>query len=82
MLGTGSGLERVIDFQICSKSDVFVPAVAGVFYESVAGKRIAAGLTKILVPRQVDDATYAATSDEFVSSYVSKKNHVAYSCHC
>ncbi|XP_074556907.1 protein MANNAN SYNTHESIS-RELATED 1-like [Curcuma longa] len=82
VLGTGSGLERVIDFQICSKSDVFVPAVAGVFYESVAGKRIAAGLTKILVPRQVDDATYAATSDEFVSSYVSKKNHVAYSCHC
>ncbi|KAG6519234.1 protein MANNAN SYNTHESIS-RELATED 1-like [Zingiber officinale] len=82
VLGTGSELERVIDFQICSKSDVFVPAVAGVFYESVAGKRIASGLTKILVPGQVDDDAYAATADEFVSSYVSKKKHVAYSCHC
>ncbi|XP_042471865.1 protein MANNAN SYNTHESIS-RELATED 1-like [Zingiber officinale] len=82
VLGTGSELERVIDFQICSKSDVFVPAVAGVFYESVAGKRIASGLTKILVPGQVDDDASAATADEFVSSYVSKKKHVAYSCHC
>lgn len=77
----GAELQRALDFQICSKSDVFVPAIAGLFYGNVAGKRIASGRTQILVPSQVPSSSPIASSN-FISTYVSKKNHLAYSCFC
>ncbi|CAL9102803.1 unnamed protein product [Musa textilis] len=77
----GAEIQRALDFQICSKSDVFVPAIAGLFYGNVAGKRIASGRTQILVPSQVPTFSPIASSD-FISTYVSKKNHLAYSCFC
>lgn len=76
----GAELQRALDFQICSKSDVFVPAISGLFYGNVAGKRITLGRTQILVPSQVPSSS--STSSNFFSPYVSKKNHVAYSCFC
>ncbi|KAI8529767.1 hypothetical protein RHMOL_Rhmol12G0250900 [Rhododendron molle] len=74
-----SEFEKAIDFYICSESDVFVPAISGLFYANVAGKRIASGRTQILVPANVPGSTSAA---DFISPYVSKKNHLAYSCFC
>ncbi|XP_073099013.1 protein MANNAN SYNTHESIS-RELATED 1-like [Elaeis guineensis] len=76
-----SELERALDFHICSRSDVFVPAISGLFYGNVAGKRIASGRTQILVPSQVPPGSSAPASD-FISTYVTKKNHLAYSCYC
>ncbi|KAJ8480590.1 hypothetical protein OPV22_024317 [Ensete ventricosum] len=78
----GVELQRALDFQICSKSDVFVPAIAGLFYGNVAGKRIASGRTQILVPSQVPSSSSPIASSNFISTYVSKKNHIAYSCFC
>ncbi|KAG6522512.1 hypothetical protein ZIOFF_019652 [Zingiber officinale] len=80
-LQSGSAeLQRGLDFQICSKSDVFVPAISGLFYGNVAGKRIASGHTQILVPSKVLSSSLVAS--DFISTYVSKKNHIAYSCFC
>ncbi|RRT83040.1 hypothetical protein BHE74_00005533 [Ensete ventricosum] len=76
----GAELQRALDFQICSKSDVFVPAISGLFYGNVAGKRITSGRTQILVPSQVPSSS--PTASNFISPYVSKKNHVVYSCFC
>ncbi|XP_008799452.1 protein MANNAN SYNTHESIS-RELATED 2 [Phoenix dactylifera] len=75
-----SELERVVDFHICSRGDVFVPAISGLFYGNVAGKRIASGRTQILVPSQVPGSS--APASDFISAYVTKKNHLAYSCYC
>ncbi|TKY64679.1 GDP-fucose protein O-fucosyltransferase [Spatholobus suberectus] len=75
-----SELEKVIDFYISSESDVFVPAISGLFYANVAGKRIGSGKTKIVVPANIPDSSASASS--FLSHYVSKKNHFAYSCYC
>ncbi|KAL0903438.1 hypothetical protein M5K25_027819 [Dendrobium thyrsiflorum] len=69
-----SDLQRAIDFYICAQSDAFVPAFTGLFYGNVAGRRIASGRTQILVP--------SSLSPDFLSSFVSKKNHLAYSCYC
>lgn len=74
-----SDIEKVIDFYICSESDVFVPATTGLFYSSVAGIRIASGRTQILVPSQLLTSKFAT---EYISPYVSEKNHLAYSCYC
>ncbi|PPD86477.1 hypothetical protein GOBAR_DD16589 [Gossypium barbadense] len=76
----GSELEKVIDFYICSKSDVFVPALSGLFYANVAGKRIALGKPQILVPADIPGTS--ATVTNYLSPYVAKKNHLAYSCFC
>ena len=38
-------LARALDLEICSQSDMFIPAVAGLFYGHVTGKRIASGRT-------------------------------------
>ncbi|XP_023758957.1 protein MANNAN SYNTHESIS-RELATED 2 [Lactuca sativa] len=76
-----SEYEKVIDFYICSQSDVFVPAISGLFYANVAGKRIATGKTQILVPANIPPASSASVAN-YVSRYVSKKNHMAYSCFC
>ncbi|XP_006357439.1 uncharacterized protein At1g04910-like isoform X2 [Solanum tuberosum] len=75
-----SELEKVIDFYMCSESDVFVPAISGLFYANVAGKRIASGKTQILVPADIPGSSAALT--DYISHYVSKKNHFAYSCFC
>ncbi|EYU21223.1 hypothetical protein ABFS83_09G126300 [Erythranthe nasuta] len=75
-----SEFQKVIDYYICSESDVFVPAISGLFYANVAGRRIASGQTQILVPANIP--TSSAASEEFLSHYVSKKNHFAYSCFC
>ncbi|KAI3455722.1 hypothetical protein Pfo_012385 [Paulownia fortunei] len=75
-----SEYEKVIDYYICSESDVFVPAISGLFYANVAGRRIASGRTQILVPANIPSSS--AASEEFISHYVTKKNHFAYSCFC
>lgn len=75
-----SEFEKVIDFYISSESDVFVPAISGLFYANVAGRRIASGRSQILVPADIPDSS--ASSEDFISHYVSKKNHFAYSCFC
>lgn len=75
-----SEFAKVIDFYICSQSDVFVPAISGLFYANVAGKRISTGKNQILVPATISEAT--ASASDFISSYISKKNHLAYSCFC
>lgn len=75
-----SELENVIDFYISTESDVFVPAISGLLYANVAGKRIGSGKTQILVPAVISDSSASASS--FLSPYISKKNHFAYSCYC
>lgn len=80
-LKSGNGeLEKALDFHVCSESDVFVPAISGLFYGNVAGRRIASGRTQILVPAQVFGSS--ALASDFLSTYISKKNHAAYSCYC
>ncbi|CAL0308606.1 unnamed protein product [Lupinus luteus] len=76
-----SELEKVIDFYISSESDVFVPAISGLLYANVAGKRIGNGKTQILVPADIIQDSSASASN-FLSPYISKKNHFAYSCYC
>lgn len=68
----------VIDLYICSHSDVFVPAFSRQFYASVVAERIALGKTQILDP---SEATSSNVRD-YLSSYVTGKNHWAYSCFC
>ncbi|KAL6568664.1 hypothetical protein OROHE_004348 [Orobanche hederae] len=75
-----SEFEKVIDYYICSESDVYIPAISGLFYANVAGRRIASGRTQILVPENIPGSS--AASEDFTSHYVSKKNHFAYSCFC
>ncbi|KAL6846830.1 hypothetical protein ACP4OV_024278 [Aristida adscensionis] len=72
-------LARALDLEICSQSDMFVPAISGLFYGHVAGKRIASGRTQILVPSLMSSSAQAS---DYLSSYVSKKSHLAYSCYC
>ncbi|KAL8223581.1 hypothetical protein R6Q57_019056 [Mikania cordata] len=80
-LGSDSSeYEKVIDFYVCSESDVYVPAISGLFYANVAGKRIGSGKTKILVPD--DSAAPGSNVGNYLSRYVSKKTHMAYSCFC
>ncbi|XWS11593.1 hypothetical protein CRYUN_Cryun37aG0012700 [Craigia yunnanensis] len=75
-----SEFEKVIDFYICSQSDVFVPAISGLFYANVAGKRIASGKRQILVPADIPGTSAPVTN--YLSPYVAKKNHLADSCFC
>ena len=75
-----SEYENVIDFYISSRSDVFVPAISGLFYANIVGKRIALGKPQVLVPAEISETSGLAT--DFISPYISKKNHLAYSCFC
>ncbi|KAI4335338.1 hypothetical protein L6164_013992 [Bauhinia variegata] len=75
-----SEFEKAIDFYICSQSDVFVPSAPGLWYENVAGVRIGSGKTQILVPDETESAS--ASPSDYISPYVSQKNHFAYSCFC
>ncbi|KAD2394164.1 hypothetical protein E3N88_41141 [Mikania micrantha] len=73
------GLEQeIIDFHVCSVSDVFVPSKSGLFYANVAGNRIANSRTDILVPAQIT----SSLAQDHVSSYISKASHPAYACFC
>lgn len=72
--------EKVIDFQICTQADVFVPTISNLFYTNVVAKRIALGKTEVLVPTKKVSTSSAAM--EYVSPYISKKSHWAYSCFC
>lgn len=74
-------LEKVIDYYLCSESDVFVPGdISGLFYTNVVGRRIAHGRTHILLPPPISSSLTA--TDSYLSPYVTKKNHFAYSCYC
>uniref|UniRef100_A0A1J3HTE8 O-fucosyltransferase family protein n=1 Tax=Noccaea caerulescens TaxID=107243 RepID=A0A1J3HTE8_NOCCA len=75
-----SEYENVIDFYISSRSDVFVPAIPGLFYANVVGKRIASGKPQVLVPAEISGTSGLST--DYISPYISKKNHLAYSCFC
>ncbi|KAK4257756.1 hypothetical protein QN277_007302 [Acacia crassicarpa] len=78
-----SEYEKVIDFNICSESDVFVPSHDGLFYTNVVAMRIASGKNQILVPsHEIAANNLNAASDDFISPYVSHKTHFAYSCFC
>lgn len=74
----------VIDFYVCSRSDVFVPAFSRLFHASVVGQRIALGKTQIYDPAQVTSSEEVTSSkvDDYTSFYISRKNHWAYSCFC
>lgn len=73
-----SEVAKVIDFHICSRSDIFVPAYPSLFYENVVGERIFAGKTQILVPAKTSSANVV----DYLSPYISLKSHKAYSCFC
>ncbi|GFY80518.1 O-fucosyltransferase family protein [Actinidia rufa] len=74
-----SEFAKVIDFHICSESDVFVPAKSGLFYTNVVGNRIASRKNRILVPAKT---TSSSSPDAHISPYISKKSHLAFSCFC
>ena len=75
-----SEFEKVSAFYICSKSEVFVPSIPGLFYANVAGMRILSGKNQILVPAEI--AGPSASASDYISSYESQKNHFAYACFC
>ena len=76
----GFEYEKVIDFYVCSQSDVFVPAISCLFYSNVIGKSIAAGRIQTLGPANIRGSS--ASTLDFITPYVTKKNHLAYSCFC
>ncbi|KAL2643285.1 hypothetical protein R1flu_010872 [Riccia fluitans] len=75
--------EQAIDFYVCSRADVFVPTVPGVFYAHVSGVRISEGFDHILVPsiKRKSGSTELQISGA-VSPYVDKKTHPVYNCFC
>ncbi|KAM3300964.1 protein MANNAN SYNTHESIS-RELATED 1 [Capsicum chacoense] len=77
-----SEFEKVIDFQICIQADVFVPTVSNLFYTNVVAKRIASGKTEVLDPTQKASSASSTAAVNYVSPYISKKSHWAYSCFC
>lgn len=70
--------EKMVDFHVCVQSDVFVPSFRGRFYSGVVGKRIGEGRTKILVPAE----NVSSAPTHYVSPYITKRSHFAYSCFC
>ncbi|KAJ0490943.1 putative O-fucosyltransferase, plant [Helianthus annuus] len=74
------GAQLELGMSIWYQSDVFVLAISGLFYADVAGKRIGSGKTKIVVPD--DSASAGSEPGNYISRYVSKKTHMAYSCFC
>ncbi|KAH7435298.1 hypothetical protein KP509_06G058400 [Ceratopteris richardii] len=73
--------EMAVDLYICMHSDVFIPAISGLAYINVAGRRIALGKTQILVPRVVTDAAKLKVS-AVLSKFVTRRDHNVYSCFC
>ncbi|KAF5776600.1 putative GDP-fucose protein O-fucosyltransferase [Helianthus annuus] len=78
-MGETSELEQeIIDFHICSVSEVFVPAKSGLFYANVVGNRIATSRIDVLVPAQIT----SNLAQDHVSSFIAKASHPAYACFC
>ncbi|KAM7479455.1 hypothetical protein LguiA_027668 [Lonicera macranthoides] len=75
-----SEFEKVIDFYVCLQFAIFGPPISGLFYSNVADKRIANDKTQILVTTNIQGDS--ASVVDFIFPYVSKKNHLAYSCFC
>lgn len=74
--------EKAIDFYVCTRSDVFVPALSGIFYVSVSGERIATGRTQILVPTVKEESASSSKISTAISRFVTKRDHAVYSCFC
>lgn len=72
------GYEKIIDFYVCAESDVFVPSILGSFYSGIVGKRIGDGKTQTLVPGK----SSSAAETGYMSQYITKRSHFAYSCFC
>ncbi|KAL6507828.1 hypothetical protein OROGR_024023 [Orobanche gracilis] len=72
------GYEKYIDFYMCTQGDVFVPAFPSRFSSSVVAKRIGLGKTQIFLPANETSESAA----DYISPYVAKKDHFAYSCLC
>uniref|UniRef100_A0A7N2LVD4 Uncharacterized protein n=1 Tax=Quercus lobata TaxID=97700 RepID=A0A7N2LVD4_QUELO len=53
---------KVIDFYVCSQSDIFVPAISGLFYSNVVGKRIAASRIQTLDPANLRGSSASASN--------------------
>ncbi|GKB91173.1 GDP-fucose protein O-fucosyltransferase [Tanacetum coccineum] len=70
--------QEILDFHLCSVSDVFVPTKSGLFYSNVIGIRIAASITDVLVQAQIT----STLAEDHISSYISKRSHPAYACFC
>ncbi|KAL8126328.1 protein MANNAN SYNTHESIS-RELATED 2-like [Apium graveolens] len=70
--------KKIIDYYICSWSDIYVPAKFDHFYSSVVGKRIAIGEKLVLEPAELNSENGIA----YISPYIWRKSHYAYSCFC
>ncbi|XP_076908048.1 protein MANNAN SYNTHESIS-RELATED 1-like [Bidens hawaiensis] len=78
-IGETSELEKdIIDFHVCSVSEVFVPSKSGLFYANVAANRIATGRTNILLPAQIT----SSLAQDHVSSFIGNKDHPVQACFC
>ena len=75
-------IEQAVDFYICTKADVFVPAVSGISYMNIVGHRIAIGMTQVLVPVVNEDLSSKLKVSQVLSKFVKKKTHNAYTCFC
>ncbi|MED6207941.1 hypothetical protein PIB30_040284 [Stylosanthes scabra] len=73
-------LKKVIDFYVCSESDIYVPSILDLFYTNVAGMRIASGKNQILVPDKRESPL--ASASDYMSPDISHKSHFVYSCFC
>lgn len=71
--------KKIIDYYICSWSDIYVPAKFDHFYASVVGKRIAIGEKIVLEPAEVLNSENGTA---YISPYMLRKSHYAYSCFC
>lgn len=69
---------EVIDFHMCSRSDIFIPAFSNLFYTNVVGARIGLGKGDVLVPYQAN----SFKADDYISPYLTNRTHPAYSCFC
>ncbi|KAI3715312.1 hypothetical protein L6452_22291 [Arctium lappa] len=69
---------ELIDFKLCSISDIFVPARSGLFYANIVANRIASRKTEVFVPAQIT----STLAHDHISSYISKRSHPAYACFC
>ena len=65
--------EQAVDFYICTKADVFVPAVSGISYMNIVGHRIAIGNTQVLVPVGNEGVSSKLKVSQVLSKLVKKK---------
>lgn len=71
--------EKIIDLNLCTKSDVFLVTSHNQFQVGVVGMRIASGNTQIFeFARRIS----STPSTDYLSPYIKKKSHMAYSCFC